>query len=217
MQQTDDFKPHSYKDLAGSEVDADTVIKRAEYKIRQADLLLAYLREQSKDIALAQRRASFAEEGGKLKLDTFFFACLEAARSAYFILEKAGPRWKTVLDTWKADPSAKDDVDRFDAAVHLRSQDVHHGCAPSEALGTMIPVEDHGSAFGEHYNSAIFGPLTETTYANPGGTTVRSAYGLQGSMGLHVDLAGKRCEAAAACTVFMAQLRALIARTKAAG
>ena len=216
MKQTDDLTAHSYTDLAGAEVDADTVIKRAEYKLRQADVLLTYLRQQSKDIALAQRRASFAEEDGRLRLDTFFFACLEAARIAYFIPGNAGPRWSTVLDAWKADPSAKDNVTRFDAAIHLRSQDVHHACAPSEALRTMIPNEDHGSAFGEHYNAAIFGPRPVTTHTQPDGTTVMSYKGLRGSMGLYVDLAGKRYEGAPACAAFIAQLRALITRARTA-
>jgi hypothetical protein len=216
MQHTSRTKGSRYIDPSGAEADTGTVIERAEYKLRQADLLLAYLRHQSKEIALAQRRASFVAEDGKLRLDTFFFASLEAARSAYFILKKAGPHWKRVLDQWKADPSAKDEVDRFDAMVTLRGQDVHHGCAPSEAMGTMIPIEDHGSGFGEHYNSAIFGPRVMTTYTNPDGTTVSGAHGLQGSMGLHVDLVGKRYEGSVACAAFIGQLRALIATAKAA-
>ena len=122
-------------------------MERAEYKLRQADLLLAYLRELPKEIAADMRRAAYDETHHKLALETFFHACLGAAKSADYLLRKS-PSFVTIRsEFW--DRSSVESA-RFRAMADLRDRDVHHGDVETDALTTMIPGEDHGSPFGQY-------------------------------------------------------------------
>ena len=57
----------------------------ARYKTKQAELLYAHLCTLPAEIAQSLGRAR-SDQDFKLTLETYFFACLDAARSVYFIL-----------------------------------------------------------------------------------------------------------------------------------
>src|SRR5258708_3385547 len=59
-------------------------IERARYKLRQAELALQYLRQIPGEIAIDMRRAR-PIRNPDIRLDTFFFACLRLAKSAYLL------------------------------------------------------------------------------------------------------------------------------------
>jgi hypothetical protein len=100
-------------------------IERARYKLRQAELALGYLRQVPAQIAADQRRArpvSFPD----IRLDTFFFACLGLAKSAYYIIRDGqGGRHKGGINSWRE--NVLDDTGRtqFDRMMKLRDIDVH--------------------------------------------------------------------------------------------
>ncbi len=180
----------------------------ARYKLRQAEILLAHLRTLPERIARDLRRAAPTMDH-KLVLATYFFACLGAARSIFYILsEGAGSAFKQVETDWRN--NVLDQMGRtfFHRMTNLRDRDVHYGEVSAEALAKMIPITDGSlTVFG---NAALFGPTPEAEYVNPDGSVSRAA-GLQGSAGLYIEVDGKRMEAAAACTRYLDQLRTLIA------
>jgi hypothetical protein len=178
----------------------------AQYKLKQAEILLAHLRTLPQQIALDLRRASSCMDH-ELLLATYFFACLGAARSVFYILSNsAGPQFKQRESHWRN--HVLDQVGRafFHRMTILRDGDVHYGEVAAEALGTMIPIED-GSLYNLH-NAAIFGPAPQAEHANPDGGVVRAS-GLQGSAGLYIEVDGRRVEAAAACSRYIEQLISL--------
>lgn len=183
----------------------------AQYKLKQAEILLAHLRTLPQQIALDLRRASSCMDH-ELLLASYFFACLGAARSVFYILSNsAGPQFKQRESHWRN--HVLDQVGRafFHRMTNLRDGDVHYGGAATEALGTMIPIED-GSLQNFH-NAALFGPAAQAEHVNPDGGVVR-APGLQGSASLYIEVDGRRVEAAAACSRYIEQLRSLIAATE---
>jgi hypothetical protein len=180
----------------------------ARYKLRQAEILLAHLRTLPEQIAPELRRASSGMDH-KLLLATYFFACLGAARSVFYILsESAGRAFKQAETDWRN--NALDQAGRtfFHRMTNLRDRDVHYGEVNAEALRNMIPIADGSlTVFG---NAALFGPTPEAEYVNPDGSVSRAA-GLQGSAGLYIEVDGKQVEAADACARYLDQLRTLIA------
>lgn len=185
----------------------------ARYKLRQAEILLLHLRTLPEQIARDLRRASSAMDH-KLLLATYFFACLGAARSVFYILsESAGRAFRQAEADWRN--NALDHAGRtfFHRMTNLRDRDVHYGEVSAEVLGKMIPIADGSLAvFG---NVALFGPTPEAEYLNPDGSVSRAA-GLQGSAGLYIEVDGKRVEAADACARYLDQLRTLIAALESA-
>lgn len=186
----------------------DDALKRAEYKLRQADVLLAHLRALPKEIARMQRSAVLDAEYHKLLLETHFFACLGAARSAYYY-GRHSPAFQTERRRFLDTPSVE--RDRFEALIKLRDRDVHSGDVTTDALPTMIPAEDHGQHTFWHYQSVAtgVGPTPTIEHTMPDGTKV-TARALQGSVGLYVEVLGKKYDAGNACAFFIEALRNLM-------
>ena len=193
---------------------------RARYKLQQAELALAYLRQVPAEIAVEMRRAR-SLTNPDLRLDTFFFSCLGLAQSAFYILD-AEHRSKALIRSWKINALDQDGRTRFNKMMDIRGMDVHHGKSEGLALATMIPLER--SYDGDNYiyqqqtNTAALGISRQATeHRNPDGSTVSSYEGLQGSMNLYIEIAGNTYEGAAACEWFIAQLKSLIDTVSAAG
>ena len=158
-----------------------------------------------------------AEQNYRLPLETFFSACLNAARSCYFILMRTGgPGFKPIEARWRNKDLDQDGRARFWAMVHLRDRDVHFGEIPAETLPKMIEVDGGGSPYGHHYNAVLFGPRPRTEHKNPDGVVVSGEHGLQGTVGLYIDLNGAKAEASTACVGFIEQLHSLLRAAEAA-
>jgi hypothetical protein len=196
-------------------------VERARYKLRQAELALSYLRQVPAEIAADLRRARQVSDP-ELRLDTFFFACLGLAKSAYYIIDSdQNRRHRDAIHSWRMNALDQTGRTQFNRMMNLRDIDVHQGRSDGKALATMIPIERRGDDDSWMYQSqpnyAVFGisrPLTE--HKNPDGKTASSYEGLQGSMGLYVEVAGETCEASGACERFIAQLGQLIDAVSAA-
>jgi hypothetical protein len=188
---------------------------RARYKLRQAELALSYLRQVPAEIALDLRRGR-AVSDPDLRLDTFFFSCLGLCKSAFNIIRDGqGGHYKGAIGRWR--DSILDDAGRaqFDRMMKLRDKDVHQGQSDGKTLAAMIPIErsydDNMWMHQQQPNYAALGisrPVTE--HKNPDGGTISSYEGLQGSVCLYIEIAGKTWEASNACERFIAQLSQLI-------
>jgi hypothetical protein len=104
---------------------------------------------------------------------------------------------------------------QFNRMMNLRDIDVHQGKSDGVTLGAMIPIErsndDDAWMYQQQGNNAALGIRpTATEHKNPDGSTVSSYEGLQGSMCLYVEIAGKTSEASNACERFISQLNQLI-------
>jgi hypothetical protein len=187
--------------------------ERAKYKLRQAELALGYLRDAPTQIAADLRRARPVSDPNP-RLDTFFFACLGLAKSAYYIIkDDQGSRYKDAIHSWRVNVLDHKGRAQFNRMMRLRDTDVHQGRSDGKTLATMIPIERSADSYvyQQRPNYAVFGlarPVTE--YKAPDGSTVRSYEGLQGTRCLYVDVAGETCEASNACERFITQLSQLI-------
>jgi hypothetical protein len=184
-------------------------IQAARNKLRQAELLYAHLGTMPAQIARDMRRAG--DRDYRLPLETFFFACLGAARSVFYILARTGgPQFKAASSAWR-DGLSQAERETFNRMLHLPGRDVHYGDVDAMALPKMIEADELGEmAMHVHHNAALFGPAPFAEHVNPDGTKVR-ARGLQGSMGLYIEIGGLKCEATTACAQFIDQLRSLLA------
>ena len=189
---------------------------RAKYKLRQAELVLCYLRNVPTEIA-ADLRLGRSTDHQDLRLDTFFFSCLGLAQSAFYIIDN--PLHKDAIHRWRM--SALDSRGRaqLNKVMNLRDTDVHHGISEGRTLPAMIPIErsSDGWMYQQRPNYAVFGispPATE--HKNPDGTIVSSYDGLQGTMQLYVDVDGEPLEASNVCERFIVQLGSLIEAIEAA-
>src|SRR5262245_34012588 len=133
----------------------------ARNKLRQAEILCTQLHSFSDEIARHLRR----NVGGdyRLPLETYFSACLNAARSSYFILARTGGRqFKPIDAALRNNVLDQRGRARFNSMLHLRDRDVHWGDVSTQALPKMIEAkEEHeSSAYYQtmHYNAALFGP-----------------------------------------------------------
>jgi hypothetical protein len=186
----------------------------ARNKLRQAELLCSHLRALPKELAADLRRAGGSRDH-RLELETFFSACIGAARSSFFIAwKKGGQQFKDVFSHWKCHTLDQESRARFNTMLHLRDRDVHFGELPAEVLPKMMEAEDNGSVY-HAYNAAFFGARPMTEHTNPDGATVR-ATSLQGTVGLYIDVNGSRVEAITACVAFISQLRSLLQTADAA-
>lgn len=177
-------------------------------KLRQAELLSAHLGTIPAEISSSLWRAG-SDQHFRLTLETYFFACLSAARSVYFIfLETGGPTAKRISSGWRNNSLDQDGRTRFNAMLNLRDRDVHYGDAEAETLPKMIEFPDNGSMYNRH-SAALFGPAPMTEHINPDGSKV-SARALRGSIGLYIDMDGRKVEATTACAEFIEQLRSLL-------
>src|SRR5271168_3919151 len=190
-------------------------IGRARYKLRQAEVALLYLRQIPAEIALEMRRARTVSNPD-LRLDTFFFSCLGLCKSAFNIIKDGqGSRYKGAIGSWRE--NVLDDTGRtlFDRMMKLRDNDVHQGKSDGTALAAMIPIErssdDDAWIYQQQTNYAALGISRQATeYENPDGSTVSSYDGLQSSMHLYIEIAGKTWEASNACAGFIALLSQLV-------
>jgi hypothetical protein len=196
-------------------------IERARYKLRQAELALSYLRQVPAEIALDMRRAR-TPNNPDIRLDTFFFACLGLAKSAYYIVEyDQGRRYKDAIHGWRMNVLDNPGRTHFNKMMNLRDIDVHQGRSDGKTLGAMIPIErstdDDAWMYQQQTNYAALGIIpTAAEHKNPDGSTVSSYDGLQSSYCLYIEIAGKTWEASKACERFIAQLRQLIESVRAA-
>jgi hypothetical protein len=149
-----------------------------------------------------------------LRLDTFFFACLGLAKSAYYVVDH-GSAYTQAIHSWRMNVLDHKGRTQFNRMMRLRDIDVHQGRTDGQTLAAMIAIErsygDEAWLYQPRPNYAALGispPLTQ--HKNPDGNTVSSSEGLQGSMCLYIEIAGETCEASNACERFIAQLGALI-------
>jgi hypothetical protein len=190
-------------------------IGRAKYKLCQAELALSCLRQVPEQIALDMRRTR-PISNPDLRLDMFFFSCLGLCKSAFNIIKNGqGGRYKGAIKSWRM--NVLDDAGRtqFDRMMKLRDIDVHQGQSDGKALGAMIPIErstdDDAWIYQQQTNYAALGIRpTPAEHKNPDGSTVSSFDGLQSSMCLYIEIAGKTWEASNACERFIALLSQLI-------
>jgi hypothetical protein len=194
-------------------------IGRATYKLRQAEMALSYLRLAPREIAKYMRRARPIADPG-LGLDTFFFSCLGLSKSAFYII-LTERRNRPAVRNWQMNVLDQKGRTQFKRMLKLRDNDVHFGISDGKTLPTLIPIEpssgDDAWMFQQQPNYAALGivrPANE--HKNPDGRIVSSYDGLQGSMGLYVEIAGETCEASDACERFITQLRQMIDAVSAA-
>jgi hypothetical protein len=194
----------------------------AKNKLLQAEILYAQLHSLSGDIARDMRR----RVGGdyRLPLETYFSACLNAARSCFFVLARTGgQQFKNVSSQWRNNVLDQRARARFNSMINLRDRDVHYGEMGAAVLPKMMEAQNEGSLY-VHYNAALYGPQPMAEHENPDGTMVRSP-ALQSTIGLYVEIGGCLIEATTACADFIAQLHSLLnaavtadaARTAASG
>jgi hypothetical protein len=190
-------------------------IDAAKNKLLQAELLSAQLNALSAEIARNMRRT--VSRDYRVPLETYFSACLNAARSCCFILARTGgAQFKRVKTDWRNNTLDQRGRTRFNAMTNLRDRDVHYGEMSASALPKMIPVPDGGDAYGHHYNAVLFGLRPMAEHTNPDGIMVRSP-ALQGTVGRYLEIGGCVTEATSACAEFISQLRSLVSAAEAAG
>jgi hypothetical protein len=182
-------------------------------------LALAHLRQVPAEIALDMRRARPVNTPD-VRFDTFFFAYLGLAKSAFYILAKQ-PLYKEPIRHWRATVLDQRARTQFNRMMDLRDLDVHYGESDGKALPAMIPIkrsyDDDNWIIQPPSYAALGVARVATEHQNPDGSTVSSYEGLRGSFCLYVEIAGETCEASNACERFMAQLRTLIDSVSAAG
>lgn len=179
----------------------------AENKLRQAELLCNHLRSLAGEIALQLRRRG--GEDFRLPLETYFSACMGAARSCYFVLARTGGKeFKRVSSHLRNTVLHEEQRARFNSMLNLRDRDVHFGETGATVLPTMMAAQDDGSA-QVFYNAAIFGPKPTSEHKNPDGTKVQSS-AMHSSVGLYIEIGGRMAEATTVCADFIFQLKSLL-------
>lgn len=189
----------------------------AEKKLRQAEFFLGYLDDASRDIAYQHANPL---DGGE-RLEFFFSACLSAAQSVYYVLEKTGGRkFKETQGRWRADGLQDGERFKFARMMGIRGDDVHLATTGAEALPKYVEEDSrHQNRLPYYYqpqvySGALFGSRPVIEEVNPDGATVR-AFVLRGTVGLYIEQHGQRVEATTACRGFISQLRSLLDAVKA--
>ena len=145
-------------------------IARAKYKLRQAELAFAHLRQVPAEIAADLRQARKISHPD-LRLDTFFFSCLGLAKSAYYIIkDDQGSRYRDAIHSWRMNVLNHKGRTQFNRMMKLRDNDVHQGRSDGRILATMMPIERSSDDWmnQRHANYAALGispPVTE--HKNP--------------------------------------------------
>jgi hypothetical protein len=185
-------------------------IAGSEKKLRQAEFFLAWLKKQS-STPLSGLPLAYAEDE---VLEFYFSACLSAAQSVYYILEKTGgAKFNNTQKNWRGSLPMRQ-RDRFKRMIGLRGSDVHFGRTDAMPLPKYVAA-DRGEMQFSYYNVALFGEAPVTEYVNPDGKAVRAS-AVRGAVGLYRDLEGTRVEASSTCRDFIDQLRSLLDVMKAA-
>ena len=183
----------------------------AEKKLRQAKFFLHHLLQASQTMV---RHVSQPGSVNPELLEYYFSACLSAAQSVYYILEKTGGLdFKKLQATWRAGIPEKAE---FGNMIGLRGNDVHFGETGAEQLPKLVKAEpSEFNSYYNTYNAALFGPETLPEHENPDGSKV-TGHILRGSLGLYLDWEGKRIAAETLCDRFIRLLQSLLEKTKAA-
>jgi hypothetical protein len=141
-------------------------------------------------------------------LDYYYSACLSAAQSAFYALEKAAGKslFKQVQNEWRT--ALPDDATRHELndIIERRGEDVHYGDFNAQALPTMMAVDL--DPYGTRHNTALFGPVALGTHTHPDGK-VLTAQAMKSTRRLYIDRGGKTIDATTACETFIKQLHSL--------
>ena len=190
-------------------------IAGAEKKLRQADFFLSYLKNAFKEIGY---RSDLVNPE---PLEFFFSACLSAAQSVYYVLDRTGGGdFKNLQNTWRAaiqEPLRS----QFGWMIGLRDKDVHLAATGAKPLPKYVADDQWTRSASPYYqpavyNTALFGPRPVIEQTNPDGTTV-SGSTLRGTVGLYIDKDGRSIEAVTVCQEFISQLRSLLDAVKERG
>ncbi len=188
-------------------------IGNADMKLRQADFFLSHLEAAPRQIAKSLARAT--PDQSEI-LHYYFSACLSAAQSVFYTLEKAAkPRFTDIESAWRKNQANDQERARFNRMIRIRDDDVHFGESGAEPLPAAIPAEPSEFQNYVHHNSALHGPAATSKRTNPDGTEVTAAV-LRGTRRLYIQLNGQRVDATTACREFIGQLRSLQAAVAAA-
>ncbi len=178
-----------------------TDIAGAEKKLRQASFFLGYL-----ECAPREMRRDPNDPGTREQLEFYFSACLSAAQSVYYVLDKTGgATFKAVERRWRGDLPGPE-RSRFGRMIGLRDNDVHLASTGAEPLHKLIPEDPSRYVY--------FDPTVDVEVENPDGTKVHGSV-LRGTVGLSIEQQGRRVEAAEACREFIRQLGSLLDEVKA--
>jgi hypothetical protein len=191
-------------------------VSNAEKKLRQAEFFLSHLEAAPEEIARAQ--AAARPERTDL-LEFYYSACLTAAQSAFYALEKATQeaadskssgkkRFAAIKASWRKQLGDDRERELFNGMVNRRDDDVHFGTTDAVALPAAMPADSHRQGTYIDRHAALFGPKPLTSYTNPDGAEV-TAPALRGTKRLYFDHHGKKVDAAGASRKFIGQLRSL--------
>jgi hypothetical protein len=142
-------------------------------------------------------------------LDYNYSACLSAAQSAFYALEKAAEKqFKKVVHGWRT--ALPDDATRreFNDMIGRRDDDVHYGDINAKALPTMMAVELDPFGTYVHHNATLLGPVVLGTHTHPDGKLL-IAQAMKSTRRLYIDRGGQTIDATTACGTFIRQLHSL--------
>jgi len=185
-------------------------IAGAGKKLRQALFFLGHLEQASKDTRGDRRDPEH--------LEFYFSACLSAAKSIYYVLDKTGDAtFREVQKRWRGE-LPEPQRSWFGRMMGLRDNDVHVASSGAEPLPKYVKEEDWSrSAYYTYFSSsaALFGSAPDVEMENPDGTKVSGPV-LRGALGLYLKQQGRLIEATEACREFLRQMESLVEEMKTA-
>ncbi len=171
-------------------------ISGAEKKLRQASFFL-------RSLEFASRQRTNPEH-----LEFYFSACLTAAQSAFYVMDKSNPRtFKSIEPHWRS-RLTQEQRTTFHQMIRHRDDDVHYGSTSAELLEKAV-AEPPGP------QQTFFGADEVVEETNPDGTKVRGS-ALRYAPGLYIERQDRRIDAVAACREFIERLQSLLEEMKAA-
>lgn len=142
-------------------------------------------------------------------LEFWFSACLSAAQSAYYVLDKAGGlSFKHMQKSWR-DGLGKQAADEFGWMIGVRDADVHLAQVPGEVLPKVVPASPSEVQLVGG-NDALYGPFELPSHVNRDNKIVRSAVTM-GSLGLYIDTPTGPEDAEDLCHLFVDHVHSLLA------
>lgn len=191
-------------------------IAGAEKKLRQAEFFFRYLEHTSEEMVNDVARGV----GDSERLEFFFSACLSAAQSVYYVLEKTGgAKFRDLQKKWRKGLMNNSRGIGFGKMITLRGNDVHLGTTGATPLPKYVQQDhrwnQHAYQPLPHYNVALFGDAPVIEEVNPDGKKVTGSI-LRGTVGLYLDHHGLPLEATTVCRDFIDRLRSLLEATKSA-
>ncbi len=187
----------------------------AEKKLRQAGFFFGWLDQES---AKPSRDDKLEYE----HLEFLFSACLSAAQSVQFVLEKTGgATFEAIRRQWLEDLTDERERSSFKRMSGLRGEDVHFAVMNAEPMPKYVSEDRISRDPSPYYqrpihNAAIFGPAPVIEEKNPDGKTVTGPI-LRGAVGFYIKKRqGLPVEVTDACRSFIEQLTSLVEVMKAA-